>query len=462
MSAKGLLGLLTSLRTTVVLLCALAVLLLLNVVLPQEKVLGEQRFATLIEQDPVAGFFLDTLGLGRMAVSPVFLTLLALFFLNLMAVLATRVGPTWRRAGLSARSEEGLQAWIAKGKSRSAPLPEGWSMGAVVETLRGFGYQTRRVGERTVWGVKHRTAPLGFVVFHLSFFLLFVGGMLLYTTRFVGTAVLAEGQEFNGEYAQVVRSPRIGQPPQVNFRVERIDPRFVEGLPLHLEATIRVRRGAHTEELSSRVNHPAKWGTTSVLVERAGLAPAFWLQDARGFTLDRVVVASKTLGDDPSLAPLADETFQVLVAPLAPDEPFPVRDELARAGVTVSLFEGEELLFEERLRPGEAASWGGGRLVLEELRYWVGVRVISERGGGWLITGFLLAVVGLVWRLLWYRREVAVTWDEEQVRLIGHSEYYGWRFREELESMFTMIAAGGPAGPADREESEPSNPENRS
>ena len=80
-----------------------------------------------------------------------------------------------------------------------------------------------------------------------------------------------------------------------------------------------------------------------------------------------------------------------------------------------------------------------GRLVLEDFRYWVDIKVISERGGGLLITGFVIGILGLVWRLLWYRREVAITWDEERFRLVGRSEYFSKRFRDELEGVFSML-----------------------
>jgi hypothetical protein len=85
--------LLTSLRTSAVLLCVLAFLLLLNVVVPQEMVIGEQAFRSLIERSDLSRFFLSTLGLGRLPVSPLFLGLLALFLLNLAAVLISRVKP---------------------------------------------------------------------------------------------------------------------------------------------------------------------------------------------------------------------------------------------------------------------------------------------------------------------------------------------------------------------------------
>ena len=45
MSLRGLFRAFTSARTTILLLCLLALLLLLNVALPQENVVGAERFA---------------------------------------------------------------------------------------------------------------------------------------------------------------------------------------------------------------------------------------------------------------------------------------------------------------------------------------------------------------------------------------------------------------------------------
>ena len=75
-----------------------------------------------------------------------------------------------------------------------------------------------------------------------------------------------------------------------------------------------------------------------------------------------------------------------------------------------------------------------------EMRYWVGVLVVSERGSGVLVTGFIALVVGLIWRLSWHRREVALTWDDREFRLVGRSEYFSGRFREELGSIQAELA----------------------
>jgi hypothetical protein len=437
---KRLWRLFTSLETTAALLVLLASLLLLNVMLPQEAVVGREAFARAAVSSRAAHFFLVTLGLGRLATSPVFLGALALFFLNLAAVLAARAGPTWRRTRVKPRPEAALQAWAATGEGLTGPRPEGLGLAGVIEILRGYGYPARKVGEGVVWGVKHRLAPLGFLIFHLSFFLLCAGGLLVYYTRFVGTVTLTEGQEHDGAAAsttEVLRSPPVGGPPPLRFTLEEVDPRFEAGEPVHLGATLRFPRGVVQ---TARVNHPARWGSTSVLVQRAGLAPVLWLQDERGYTLDRVAVAAPTRGTEATRVPLGGGGMTVEVGPLGPDVPFPSRGELADTELALRVLDGERVLFDGSLSPGRVADLGPrGRLVLAELRYWAGMLVVAERGGGLLILGFALGVVGLLWRLLLYRREVAVLWDEETFTVLGRGEYYRGRFHEELEAICSTL-----------------------
>jgi cytochrome c biogenesis protein ResB len=442
MSLRGMLRGFTSARSTILLLCLLAVLLLLNVALPQEKVVGSERFETMTAGRPVAHFVLVTLGLGSMSVSPVFLAVLALFFLNLLTVLVARIGPTWRRVALKTRSDKGLQAWSRLEEARSIPRPAGWSVGEAARTLRGFGYQVRRPGERTLWAVKHRTAPLGFMLFHISFLLVCAGGISIYYTRFVGSTILSEGQQFQGHYNKIIRSRPIGPPPELPVTLESIDARFDRGEVVHLGAAFRFQQASTSVTRNARVNHPAHWGPTSLLVNRAGLAPVLWLQDAQGFTLDRIVVPARTLSGPPTDVALGDGRVVAFILPLEEGTSFPSRAELPRAAMTFRITVDSRVVFDGELSPGEAAEFDGGRLVLQELRYWVGMTVVSERGGGVLIAGFTLGIIGLIWRLLWYRREVAVTWDEREIRLVGRSEYFSGRFQDELKTILLTLQRG--------------------
>jgi len=442
MNLRGLFRAFISARSTILLLCLLALLLLLNVALPQENVVGAERFAEMTVGRPVAHFVLVTLGLGRMPVSPVFLTVLSLFFLNLLAVLISRIGPTWRRVALKARSDKGLQAWSRLEEAHSIPRPAGWSVAEAARTLRGFGYQVRRPGERTLWAVKHRTAALGFMLFHISFLLICAGGVSIYYTRFVGSTFLSEGQQFQGHYNQIIRSRPMGPPPELPVTLESVDARFDRGEVVHLGAAFRFQQGSASVTRNARVNHPAHWGPTSVLVNRAGLAPVLWLQDAQGFTLDRIVVPARTLTGPPTDVTLGDGRVVAFILPLDAGTPFPSRDELPSASMSFRITLDSRVVFDGELSPGQAAEFEGGRLVLQEFRYWVGTTVVSERGGGILIAGFTLGIIGLIWRLLWYRREVAVTWDEREIRLVGRSEYFSGRFQDELKTILHTLQRG--------------------
>lgn|GEM_PF-1233972 len=472
MTARGWWKAATAPRTTVVLLGLLAVMLLLNVVVPQEAVVGPDQLARLVSGRPTAQFFLVTLGLSRLATSPLFIAVLALFFFDLAAVLVARAGPTVRRTRMRRRSARGLATWARMEESLSAALPESWEPARLVRVFQGFGYRARRVGERTFWGVKHRTAPLGFLLFHLSFFLLCAGGMAIYLTRFVGTAVVTEGQEFSGDYQQVLRRAPWEDPPDLAFVLDAVEPRFEDGEPVHLGATLSFLEGGSSIERHARVNGPARWGPTSVLVQAAGVAPVLWLQDAAGFTLDRVAVSARTrsagtgLGDqgaseDVTVVPLAGGRLTARIEPLGRGVAFPRREDLASTPLRLTVERGRaesdeeegggapEVLFSGTLRPGEAALLGGGerpvegRLVLEELRYWAGLQIVRERGGGLLIAGFLVGVLGLVWRFLLHRREVVVDWDEDRAWLVGRSEYFSGRFRRELGALFAELTDHG-------------------
>ncbi len=430
--------LLTSLKTTLALLCLLALLLLLSMLLPQRSVIGDEAFAQLVTSSPTARFFLLRLGLGSMPTSPWFLGALGLFFANLGAVLTARARPTWRRIGFRPRPEAGLRSWAWAEPELSGVPPRDFGPGSVVGILRGFGYRPKKVGERAVWGVKHRTAALGFLLFHLSFFLLCAGGVLLYYTRFVGSVALTEGQEFDGEYRQVLRLPPSGEIPVPIFSLVSVDPRFEGGEPTHLGAVLRFSGTGMSAERPASINHPASWGAARIYVQQAGLTPVFWLQDAQGFTLDRVA-APVSRAAEATEVPLDGDRLAVFVE--SPGR-FPHREDLSGVGLEIEVVgEAAEPLFRGRLGPGAVADLGGERLVLEEIRYWAGIQVISERGGGVLIAGFVIGIAGLIWRLMLHRREVAVVWDDDRFTLVGRSEYFPWRFREELSGLFSTLGA---------------------
>jgi hypothetical protein len=432
---------LTSLKTTVSLICLLALLLFLNVALPQERVVGEERFQEITEASPIARFVLADLGLGRLSVSPLFLAFLGLFFFHLAAVLVKRTGFTIRRTRLRPPTVETLEKWAASERSHRGTAAEDVDRRHVLGVLKGFGYRAVPVAEAAVWSVKHRSAPLGFLLFHLSFFLICIGGAAIYYTRSVGTARVVEEYEFTG-VTSVIREAPLAGPNELKFSVHDVDMEFEDGQPVHLSATIRFRGPRGGRVATTRINHPARWGQSTVIINRAGLAPLFWLQDLQGFTIDRMMIAAPTLSGNPTTVPLADGALSVELRPLVDRSSFPSRDELADTEFEISVRRAEALVFEGTLRQGQEAVFDGAVLVIDDLRYWGGLYIVSERGGSLLITGFAFGIIGLVWRLMLYRREISVVWQGATFSVHGRAEYFSHRFREELETVAAYVSKG--------------------
>lgn len=432
---RALWGVLASLRTTAVLIAVLSTLLLLNVLLPQAG-LDPAAFARAVRSSAAARFVLTTLGLGDLPTSAIFLAVLALFFANLSAALLDRVGATARRLRTSAASE-GQAAALLRG-AEAIPAPPGADEVArrVLETL---GYEVCRVAPGVFWGVKHRLALLGFAMFHAAFFVLAAGALMLYLTRDVVTVVAAEGQSVTSEAGARQRRARVRGAVPVAVQVERVDVSLRDGKPVDLSVAMRLAPDGGVQR--SRVNHPAVWGDLTALVNRAGVAPVLWLTDDRGFTLDRVAVLAVARGGFPARARLGSGDLEAVIEPIPVGAGFPERAQLPSARIALRLRQGEADVFEGTLAPGESVPVAGGTVRLQEVRYWAELKLVRERGGGWLIAGFVLSVAGIAWRVVWPRQEIAVSTAGGSLRIGGRSELYPRRFQADLAEVRRLVVA---------------------
>lgn len=430
---RAFLNVFVSIRTTAILLVALSVLLLAALIVPQRAVLGDETVGSIAASHRAYAFVIDTLGLGAIATSPVFLVVLALFYLNLVSVLVRWMPRTLGRTRVVVPKPDAVAKWTASARALDGTAREPLD-GSVGALLRGHGFKPYRVSPNALYGVKHRFSAIGFLIFHVSFFFLFAGGVMIWYTRYVGETRAVEGQAVESKNARLLRMPKLGAVPPVTFTFEKIEPSFERGEATDLRATVRFGGKAPQQ---SWVNHPANDGPASVLVNDIGIAPVLWLQDRRGFGLDRVAVpADRTRVVD---VPLAGGIVQVQLLPKAHRPDFPLRDALRTLPIDMVIAQHGREVFRGALRPGEAAQLPDGRVVLQEVRYWAGLKIISERGGAPLILGFVLACAGAIWRLLLHRRDVVLTWDGPAFRLAGHGEWFADRDRRELMDICTTI-----------------------
>lgn len=82
----------------------------------------------------------------------------------------------------------------------------------------------------------------------------------------------------------------------------------------------------------------------------------------------------------------------------------------------------------------------GNRLEMRELPFWVRFYVIKERGVSILYAGLAIACIAIIWRLLFYRREIvgAIRDEEGERRLVvaARSEFYKSLAEDEFEKLF--------------------------
>ena len=91
--------------------------------------------------------------------------------------------------------------------------------------------------------------------------------------------------------------------------------------------------------------------------------------------------------------------------------------------------------------------FAGYRLEMRDMRYWVRFYVVKQRGLSILYSGFALATIGVIWRLLFYKRELlGAVREQEGARFLlvaGRSEYYKTLAEDEFMALFENILGKG-------------------
>ena len=171
--------------------------------------------------------------------------------INTLACIGARVPAIVRRVGRLPVPDSSPRV-----SADAHPLEGAWSLERAASALKTAGFPTRVSGDGWAWGVRNRYAPLGTIVFHLSFFVIIAGALLALDPRalYVGKAVVAEGESFDiSTHAfseePVPRDPR----PDVAFTLDTLTPEFHEDILLFtgLDATLTHDGGPERMALSS-------------------------------------------------------------------------------------------------------------------------------------------------------------------------------------------------------------------
>ena len=437
---------LSSLRFTILLISLLGLVFALGLWVPQQRLL-KTIYISWQKNSPTLVAFLDALGLTTIYSSPITIALWLLFFLNLSLVLWQRMPLIKKRITLS-------EAMIVEPATaggypfrRSYPLPDNLNGDAVIELLRKGRYTV--LGDASgFYGVKNRLAPIAFMLFHLSFYLILLGGLISIYTEFIGYLDLSQGESFQGEINRYNASPspkmpEIGSPPAVSISVKSIVPRVEHNTPTGISILL-VDSNSITHEVD--INRPYTTEHTSFVFKHLGVSPLFVIKDATGKEIEGAYVKLDVLKMKPDRFTMAGFTF---TATFYPDY---VQEEGKRA--TRSMEFNNPVFFiaveqygkkiAEGLVPKNGAlEFGGYRLEMRDMPFWVRFYVVKQRGLSILYAGFAIATIGIIWRLLFYRREIlGAVREQDGVRSLvvaGRSEYYKSLAEDEFDKLFEGI-----------------------
>jgi len=240
--------------------------------------------------------------------------------------------------------------------------------------------------------------------------------------------------------------PAIGSPPSASFTIKSIVPQVVHNTPTGISVLLV---DSHGKTHDVDINRPYTAEHTSFVFKHLGVSPLFVLRDASGKESGGAYIKLDVLQRKPDRFALGGFEFTATFYP----------DFVMEAGkrATRSMEFNNPVFFLSVDRDGKkiaeglvpkngALEFAGQRLEMRDMPFWVRFYVVKQRGLSILYAGFALATIGVIWRLLFYRREVVGALKEiNGVRCLvvaGRSEYYKSLAEDEFSALFSKIAEG--------------------
>jgi cytochrome c biogenesis protein ResB len=413
---KQLLKAFVSRRAIIVLIVLLILCYLIGGLVPQRGIMTNAEYLAWKTSSPLLVSCFDALRLTSVYTSPLFYLLVTLFFLNLVLVTWQRI-PAFRHAARIPERATVTEQQVSSGTVQTVNIPEAAAFDCFQTILEKRGYRVV-AGESCQQGIKNRFALYGSLLFHISFILLLLGGIIIFHTRFSGSANIIEGDSFTGlshEYTNIARSSRtMYNLPAVAFRLKKITPEFNGFEADSLLAEIEPFSGERTAKTATLdVNRPYQNGAVSVLIKHVGIAPLFEIKDSLGTRVFNGYTALDILTGEEDGFEIPGTQYRATVR-FWPDyfvdkEGYVHTRSLYNRNplFKIRIYEGERLVADGRLHVlSDTIAFNGYTLSYREIHYYGIFNITEERGGWLLVAGFVIALAGLVRRFVFDRRDV--------------------------------------------------------
>lgn len=403
---KSTLKYLGSLRCTLWLIVALIAVFSIGFFLPQQALVGKAAYLKWQTASPLLARVDQALQLTEIFTAPITLVLWVFFFLNLLLVMKQRIPLVLAKVKVD--PERVLQRHGSAPFSYQVELSDG-ERDRLPAALTAQGYQVHGGSER-FFAVKNRLSPLATLLFHLSFFLLLVGWLISFYSRFSGFVDVAEHEPFLGELSRYNASPKLpkaGGPPEVKFLLESVRPEVSQGVATGIKIVLKDEAGTQHEV---DINQPYKVGYASVLFNDLGISPLFVIQDASGREIDGAYVKLDVLKGKRDRFAMQGYEVAAWYYPdhvLVDGKDATRTEEFKNPAFHLEVSREGKVVASGTVHPGEAVLLDNGlRLGFKEQNFWVRFLVTKEYGREFIYAGFLVALAALVWRLVYYRREI--------------------------------------------------------
>lgn len=308
------------------------------------------------------------------------------------------------------------------------------SVDEILNILKNKGFKIAEKNEEETYFIKNRFAYIGTVLFHLSLLSMLVGVVLTVNTRFVGTTPpLAKGETFWGmpnEYDSIdINDP--SRMPIISFAVDKIEADFWKDVQLftRFQAFIRYPADIPQGQGYVEINTPQRFGSTYIKLAGMGYAVNYHVVGRDGYLHERHLAKLNIFSpENEDSFYIRDTPYEVFVK-VYPD--FVYKDSRYSTKTFypknplyyIKVIRNKFTIAERPLKPNEWMDIEGYKLSFSMPEYWAQFNVVRDPGSRVIFLGFIFICIGITQRLLFYRQEILIKKQGENVLVYCFAEY---------------------------------------
>jgi len=288
---------LTSMRTAVLLLLALALAAVPGSLLPQRGVAFDPGAVTrFLADNPVVGPWLDRLGFFEVYSSPWFAAIYLLLMVSMTGCVLPRAARLWQSARAEPPRAPTNLARLDGHRRATVAAERAQILQAAASHLRARRFRVV-VEDDSVRAEKGYLREAGNLVFHLSLLVLLFGVAIGSLFGFEGRVIVVEGASFTNtrlQYDEFTPGPLTdaeGLSPfsvtldDFTARFETAGPQRGSARDFQADLTVLRTPGGAAEKVTVEVNHPLQVEGTKMFLTGHGYAPVVSVTDGRGQTV---------------------------------------------------------------------------------------------------------------------------------------------------------------------------------